>query len=182
MFWKKSKLPKPTQFVKDEGGLREDFPYPERYCSIYISEKHKEIVFVPMGRIDPWKSRELDSVIVKEWPLNIGELQDCIQTTLDKWKDQVDDIEPGNKLWYSLNNSKAKTQHSFRVDYVHLTLTTDMDRKYGQGEVERITVKASPFDWSEVRYKLVGTNHLMETQIAQLVIDISKACEKIRTN
>ena len=63
-----------------------------------------------------------------------------------------------------------------------MSLTTDLERKYGQGEVERILVKASPKNWTDDNYKLIGKNHLMETQVAQVVIDIFKACEKIRTN
>ena len=133
-----------------------------------------------MGRIDPWKSRELDTIVVKEWPLNIGELQDTIQETLDKWIDPVDDIKPSNDNWHSFNKSKAKTQNSFNVDYVQMCLTTDMGREYGQREVERIIIEASPKKWHEDNYKLIGRNHLMDTQVAQVVIDIYNACEKIR--
>jgi hypothetical protein len=183
MLWKKKiKISEPLKFESETNELREDFPYPERYCWLYISEKFNEILFVPMGKIDDWKSRELDSVIVKDWPINIGELQKCILEALDKWQDPVPDTKPNNENWHSLNNSKAKTQRSYVVDYVHVRLTTDMKRKYGQGEVERITVEAAPKDWTEDSYNLMGCNHLSETQVAQVVLDIHKACEKIRTN
>lgn len=183
MFWKnKNKIPEPLEFETKVEKKSEDFPYRERHCWLYISSKYNEILFVPMGKIDPWSSSELDSIIVKDWPLNIGELQDLIQETLDKWTEPVDDIKPSNDNWHSFNASKSKTQKSFQVDYVQLSLKTDMEREYGQGEVERILVKATPKNWNHDNYKLIGKNHLIETQVAQVVIDIFNACEKIRTN
>jgi hypothetical protein len=181
MFWKnRNKIPEPLELEVDKGEKREAFPFPERHCWLYISSKYKEILFVPMGKIDPWRSSELDSVVVKEWPMNIGELQDAIQETLDKWIDPIDENKPSNDNWHSFNKSKAKTQRSFKVDYVQMSLTTDLEREYKQGEVERIIVKASPIDWNGDNYKLVGKNHLVETQVAQVVLDIFSACERIR--
>lgn len=183
MFWKKKvKLPEPLEFGLNSDEKRERFPYRERYCWIHISSKYDEIVFVPMGKIDHWKFREQDSVIVKKWPLNIGELQNTIQLTLDQWLDSVPDVESSNENWHSFNRSKAKTQRSFQTDYVDIRLATDMAREYGQNEVERIIVEASPKNWTDDSYKLIGRDHLIETRIAQLIIDIFKACEKIRTN
>jgi len=183
MFWKnKNKIPEPLEFEANVEKKREAFPFQERHCWLYISSKYGEILFVPMGKIDPWRSSELDSIVVKEWPLNIGELQYLIQEALDKWTDPVPDIKPSNDNWHSFNASKAKTQKSFQVDYVQMSLTTDLESEYGQGEVERIIVKASPKNWTDDNYKLVGKNHLLETQVAQVVIDIFNACEKIRTN
>jgi hypothetical protein len=180
MFWKNNKS-KPLEFGSEEKKKRESFPYPERQCWLYISSKYKEILFVPMGKVDAWKTSELDSIIIKEWPLNIGDLQEAIQLTFDRWLESVPDTNPSNENWHSFNKSKAKTQRSFRVDYVQMSLTTDLEREYGEGEVERILVEAYPKNWFEDNYKLVGKNHLMETQVAQVVIDIFKACEKIRT-
>lgn len=183
MFWKnKSKLPEPLKFGNEKDKKRAPFPYPERYCWLYISSKYNEILFVPMGKIDPWRSCELDSVVAKEWPMNIGDLQETIQETLDKWEDQMPDIKPSNENWHSYNTSKAKTQRSFSVDYVQMSLTTDLESEYGQGEVERIVIKASPKNWSNDNYTLVGKKHLVETNVAQVVIDIVNACEKIRAN
>lgn len=62
-----------------------------------------------------------------------------------------------------------------------MSLATDMDREYEQGEVDKIIVKATPVDWTEDTYKLIGENHLVETKFAQVVVDIYNACEKIRT-
>lgn len=183
MFWKnKNKTPESLNFRNKKENKRDPFPYPERHCWLYMSSKYNEILFVPMGKIDPWRSCELDSVIIKEWPINIGELQDTIRETLDKWTDPVSNVKLSNDNWHSFNASKAKTQKSFQVDYIQMSLTTDMEREYGQGEVERILVKASPKNWTDDNYKLVGKNHLMETQVAQVVIDIFNACEKIRKN
>ncbi len=177
----KNKRPEPPVLESHEMRNKEAFPFPERQCWLYISSKYKEVLFVPMGKIDKWKSRELNSVVSKQWPVNIGDLQDLIQETLDKWTDPVEDTEPSNDNWYSYNASKAKTRKSFEVEYVQMRLTTDMEREYGHGEVERIIIKASPKNWLDDNYKLVGKNHLMETQVAQVVIDVFSACEKIRT-
>lgn len=181
MFWKrKSKLPAPLEFDQKENKTREPFPYSERYCWLYISSRYEEILFVPMGKIDAWKSRELDAVVAKKWPLNIGELQDTIQETLDKWIDSVPDVNPSNDNWHSYNSSKAQTQKSFQVDYVQIRLTTDMERDYGPSELERIIVNASPQNWETDNYQLIGKSHLLETKVAQIVLDIFSACEKIR--
>ena len=182
MFWKKrnhlSELPVSHQKVETEEAV---YPYPERECWLYISSKYKEILFVPLGRVDKWHSRELDEVLVRDWPMNIGELQECIEQTLNNWKDPVPQQKVDKDHWPSFNSSKARTQHSFHVDYVQILLTTDLERSYQEGEVERILVKAAPFDWNDDNYLLIGRNHLIETQVAQVVLDIINACEKIRT-
>ena len=37
-------------------------------------------------------------------------------------------------------------------------------------------------NWTDDHYKLAGKNHLIETQVGQVVIDIFNACGKIRMN
>lgn len=135
-----------------------------------------------MGEIDPWKSRELEEVIAEKWPINIEKLQDLIDRTLDNWKSSVNDIKSSKENWHSYNTSKAKSQRSFKVDYVPINLRTNVDRQYGEKEAERIIVESSPKNWIEDNYKITGEEHLLDTQIAQLVLDVFNACEKIRTN
>jgi hypothetical protein len=176
MFWNK---------ISDFFGLgnktkAETHPYAGRHCWLYISSRYKEILFVPMGKVDPWMSRELDAVIVKPWPISIGELQDTIQATLDNCKSPVEKLEPSKDRWFSLKASKAKTQQSLKVDYVLMRLFTDLERPYAKGEVERIKVSAAPFGQSGT-YRLTGETHLSETRLAQIVLDIFSACETIRT-
>ena len=46
--------------------------------------------------------------------------------------------------------------------------------------MERITVTARPTAL-DTNYSLVGAGHLLDTKIAQIVIDIAEACDKIRS-
>ncbi|MBO6514965.1 MAG: hypothetical protein JJ975_00255 [Bacteroidia bacterium] len=151
-----------------------------RQCTLFISSKYKEIIFVPIGEVESFMHRELDSVVVKPWPMSIGELQEEIENTLNKYQNRVADLPPSNQTWYSLNASKAKSQRSFKVDYIDVNLFTDTHRPYGEGEVERIRVDAAPKDRLQNSYVLTGVSHLLETGVAQTVIDIFNACEKIR--
>ncbi len=181
MFWKnRVKISEPLKLESEVTSPREAFPFPKRQCWVYISSKYKEVVFVPMGEITPYKSKELNSVITKEWPLNIGELEESIRLTLDKWENNVPDSELSTNNWHSFNRSKAKTQQSFTVNYVPICLTTDLDKEYGISEAERIIVKGSPKEWHKTNYKIVGESHLLETHVSQTVLDIFNACEKIR--
>lgn len=183
MFWRnKSKISEPIDFKSDNKVKREALPFPQRRCWLYISSKYKEVIFVPMGKTNTGMSYELNSVVVKEWPLNIGELQQTIHETLDKWTKSIVEITPSKNNWHSFNASKAKTQQSFQIDYVQMSLTTDIEKGYEQCEVERIIVTASPKDWQKDNYKLINIAHLTETLVAQIVLDIFNACEKIRTN
>ena len=178
MFWKKNKKENLTSEQGDIDGNNP--PYSERWCWVYLSEKYNEILFIPIGNISEWEFRELDKVIVKEWPLNIGELQECVNTTLNNFEPKVDKIDNNNDNWFSFNNSKAKTQKSFNTDYITFQLKTDFSRDYQDGEVERFTVKSTPKDWDNARHYIIGTAHLMDTDIAQLILDINKDCQKIR--
>lgn len=177
MLWKKKKIETPE--INSENTHPTKYPF--RYCNIYISNRYNEILFVPIGKVDDWMYQELNSVIVKDWPLNIDELQNCIVETLNKWKESTERLKPDNNRWYSFNSSKSKSQHSFKVDYVQISITTDMENEYGPEEVERIIIKASPKDWQKDSYKLIGREHLLETKVAQVLIDIFKACVDIRT-
>ncbi|MBK7441433.1 MAG: hypothetical protein IPI65_07865 [Bacteroidetes bacterium] len=182
MFWNKKNIKPIGESVETNGsGKVEHFPFIERRCWLFISSKFKEILFVPVGK-DKISFNELDSIIIKQWPLKIEELQDCIQLTLDKFVQNVEDQPPTNENWYSLKNSKAKTQQSFKIEYVQIELKTDMEKEYGPKEVERILINAGPFDNLKTRYKLIGKSHLIDTEVAEVVVEIFNACEKIRTD
>ncbi len=180
MFWKKNKKEDSTSELKENN--ENSSTYSERSCWIYLSEKYNEILFVPIGNISEWRFRELDKVIVREWPLKIGELQDCVNLTLDNFEQIVSEIENNNENWFSFKNSKAKTQKSFNSDYIVFQLKTDFSREYADGEVERFNVKSSPRKWEKDRHYIMGTAHLTDTDIAQLILDINKDCQKIRNN
>tara|TARA_R100000935_G_scaffold3803_1_gene9470 strand:- start:1398 stop:1949 length:552 start_codon:yes stop_codon:yes gene_type:complete len=180
MFWNQKKKENPTSELNEKS--EQKTPYSEKSCWIYLSEKYKEILFVPIGIMTEWTFRELDNVIVKEWPLKIGELQKCVNITLDNFKQNVTEIENNNDNWFSFKNSKAKSQRSFNEDYIQFQLKTDFSREYADGEVERFNVKSSPRPWDKDRHYIIGTAHLVDTDIAQLILDINKDCQKIRNN
>jgi hypothetical protein len=76
---------------------------------------------------------------------------------------------------------QAKLNHSMRMSLITsgLGLRQISQDRMEMGEVERITVTASPTAL-DTNYALVGTGHLLDTKVAQIVIDIADACDKIR--
>jgi len=180
MFWKKKNIEVST--TKTQENNKKLSSYPERSCWLYLSEKYNEILFVPIGNISPWRSRELNKVIVKEWPLKMEELQNCVHITLDNFKPNVAEIENNNDNWFSYKKSKAKSQKSFKLDYVVFQLKTDFARNYEEGEVERFNIKSSSREWEKDRHYFTGTAHLIDADIAQLIVAINKDCQKIRSN
>ncbi|MBK8343054.1 MAG: hypothetical protein IPL12_06820 [Bacteroidetes bacterium] len=139
MFWNKKNIKPIGESVETNGsGKVEHFPFIERRCWLFISSKFKEILFVPVGETDKFSFIELNSIIIKPWPLNIEELQDCIQLTLDKFGQKIEDQPPTNENWYSLKNSKAKTQQSFKIelfskiDFFEQPKPRSAQRKYTQ--------------------------------------------------
>ncbi len=180
MFWNKKNKENSTSELNEKKDKKTT--YSERSCWIYLSEKYNEILFVPIGNTSEWTFRELDKVIIKEWPLKIGELQKCVNITLDNFEQNAIEIENNNDNWFSFKNSKAKTQKSFNSDYIVFQLKTDFTREYADGEVERFNVKSSPREWEKDRHYIIGTAHLIDTDIAQLILDINNDCEKIRKN
>jgi hypothetical protein len=150
--------------------------YPDRFCDLYISSKNNQILFVPYGKMDIGAYAEVDDIIADTWPCDFGKLQANIEATLGKFAPTVSYVKG---KWPSYEASKAKSQHAYESDYIRLRLKTDQSRSYGDGEVERITVTASPTAL-DTNYALVGTGHLLDTKVAQIVIDIADACDKIR--
>jgi hypothetical protein len=156
--------------------------YPSRHCDIYISTKYKQILFVPFGRIKGGMSAEHENIISDVWPCDFGKLQENINEALDRSlvaHANFDRVKFGRGNYPSYNNSKAKSESSFQSDYVKLRLETDTSREYGKGEAERIKVTAQPTAL-ETTYRLTGTYHLIDTEVAQLILDIFEACMKIR--
>jgi hypothetical protein len=156
------------------------FPY--RHCDIYISTKYKHILFVPFGRINGGTSAEHENIISDVWPCEFGKLQENIVEALDRGLVAHANFDPfkyRRGKYPSYNNSKAKSESSFRSDYILLRVETDTKREYEKGEVERITVTAQPTSLDST-YRLTGTYHLLDTYVAQLVLDIFEACMKIR--
>jgi hypothetical protein len=150
--------------------------YPYRYCALYISSKNRQILFVPYGKMEIGAFAEIDDVIVDTWPCDFGKLQANIEATLGKFAPVVSYVKG---KWPSYEASKATSRRAYESDYIGIRLETDQSKSYGDGEVERITVSAIPTAL-DTSYSLVGTGHLLDTKIAQIVIDIADACEKIR--
>lgn len=159
-----------------------DLRYPYRHSALYISEKYKEILFIPFGRVNGGLSAEHENTLSDTWPCDFGKLADNIREVLDRSLVAHAGYDPhkyGRANYPSYNASKAKSERSFQTDYVLLRLETDTTRDYAKGEVERITVTAKPTSGDHT-YCLTGVYHLIDTKVAQLVLDIYEACMKIR--
>jgi hypothetical protein len=168
MFWKKAKPSQPMQQI--------NVPHLYRCCCLYISDKYKHIMFVPQGKADIGLFVEVDNIISDSWPCDFGKLQLNIEEALNRYLPSATYVK-GN--WPAYNNSKAKSQKSFEYDYIGIWLETDMSRTYGEREVERIKVSAQPSSL-DITYSLIGYRHLLDTKVAQMVIDIFEGCSKIR--
>lgn len=156
----------------------DDFPHPRRFCDLYISDKYKEILFVPWGKVDNGMYAEVDNLIIDVWPCKFQDLQQNIENVLKRYLSKTAYVKG---KWPSLDNSQAKSQKSFESDYIRIRLETDTSRSYSDGEVERIKVSAQPTALDNT-YSLTGCGHLLNTQVAQIVLDIFEACSKIRNN
>ena len=119
---------------------------------------------------------EIDDIVVDTWPCDFGKLQANIEATLNKFAPTAIHVKG---KWPSYEASKATSQSAYKADYIAFRLKTDLSRSYGEGEVERITVTATP-SALDTTYSLVGTSHLLDTRVAQIVVDIAEACDKIR--
>jgi len=170
MFWKKDK--------QSNSDKEDNFPHPYRFCDLYISDKYKQILFVPYGKVDNGTYAEVDNLIIDNWPCKFQDLETNIEEALKRFSAKTVWIKG---KWPSYDNSKAKTQKSYEADYIRLRLETDRNRSYGDGEVERIKVTAQPTSLDNT-FHLTGTGHLLDTKIAQIVLDIFEACLKIRNN
>jgi hypothetical protein len=169
MFWKKENK---QTLSKDN-----HFPHPFRFCNLFISEKYHEFLFVPYGKVDNWAHVEVDNLIIDTWPCKFQDLQSNIEEVLKRYLPKTEYIKG---KWPSFEKSKAKSKKSFETDYIRIRLETDLSQSYGDGEVERIKVSAQPSVLDNT-FSLVGSTHLLDTQVAQIVIDILEACMKLRS-
>jgi len=163
MFWKKK--------TQDKSSRQ------RRFCDLYISDKYKQIIFVPYGKADSGLYAEVDNLIIDAWPCKFQDLQTNIEETLNRYLPSTVYVK---SKWPSYENSKAKSQKSFESDYIRIRLETDLSRPYGDGEVERIEVSATPTPL-DTTFSLVGCTHLLDTKVAQVVLDIFEACLKIQS-
>ena len=169
MFWKRDN--------KQASANNNHFPHPYRICDICISEKYHEILFVPYGKVENGMHAEVDNLIIAKWPCKFEDLQLNIEEILRRYLSQTTYVKG---KWPSFEKSKAKSQKSYETDYVRIRLGTDLSSSYGDGEVERIKVNAQP-TLLDNTFSLVGCTHLLDTKVAQVVLDIYEACMKIRS-
>ncbi|WP_343303795.1 hypothetical protein AAHN97_19710 [Chitinophaga niabensis] len=113
------------------------------------------------------------------WPCKFQDLQTNIEEALNRYQPLVP-YDKDKSFWHTFDLSKAKTRRSFETDYISIHLSTDTTKEYGSHEIERIRVSAEPSPQDNT-YSLAGCSHLVETRIAQITLDIYKACVKIRS-
>lgn len=154
-----------------------DSTYSYKLARVYISEKYKEILFVPMGKVNEGTYMETFEIIEDQWPCDFGEMEANLENMLNKYNPQM---EKHDDFWPAYKVSKAKSQKAFTEHYILIRLESDYKNSYGEGEAERINVRAqaSPLETS---YYLIAQKHLIDTNLAQAVIDIFNACMKIRS-
>ncbi|MCB0284933.1 MAG: hypothetical protein KDF60_20300 [Calditrichaeota bacterium] len=169
MFWKKNK----PNLKNSESLISRKY----RFCSVYISTKYSQIIFIPWGKTGNGAYAEIEEISVDSWPCEFSSLQTNIEKTLNLYSEKHEYIK-GN--WPSYKKSKAKSQKSYESDYVFINIETDLTKPYLEMEKERITVTARPTQL-DTSYKLTGTTHNIDTKVAQLVLDIFSACERIRS-
>jgi len=71
MLWKKNK--------QSNSDKEDKIPYLYRFCDLYISDKYKQILFVPYGKIDNSGYAEVDNLIIDNWPCTFQELETNIE-------------------------------------------------------------------------------------------------------
>lgn len=120
---------------------------------------------------------ELDNLIIDKWPCRFQDLQTNIEEALKRFSPTATYIKG---KWLGFERSQAKSQRSYETDYIRIRLETDLSRSYEDGEVERIKVTAHPTALDDT-YSLVGCTHLLDTKVAQIVVDIYEACMKIKS-
>lgn len=155
-------------------------PYPELLARIYISEKFKEILFVPMGCIeDSFGSLFMETfdIISDTWPCDFGELQNNIEILLSSYKTSM---PRHDTMWPAHQASRSKTRKAFSEHYILFHLRSDDKRLYYPGEGERIFVRtqASPL---ETTYYMVALESREGPKLAQAIVDMFDACMKIRS-
>ncbi len=166
-----------TKTIRTNSDKQINLPHPYRFCNLYISDKFKQILFTPFGGLENGMHAEVDNIIVDTWPCKFEDLQTNIEETLRRFSDKAIYVKG---KWPSFDNSKAKSHRSFETDYITIRLETDLTRNYGEHEVERIKVSARPTSLDNT-YTLNGCGHLIDTKVAQIVLDIFEACLKIRS-
>ena len=169
MFWEKESRQPSTK--------ERHFPHQNRFCDLYISDKNHEILFVPYGKVENGMHAEVDNLIIDKWPCRFQDLQANIEKALNRYLPKTNYIAG---KWPSFDNSKAKSQKAYEADYIRIRLETDLTRNYGEGEVERIKVTAQR-TYLDNTFSLIGCTHLLDTKVAQVVMDIYEACMKIRS-
>ena len=174
MFWRKKHIRE-----IDISHLEAGIPiYRPRSCKVKISSKYNQVLFIPFGKMESWITKELKFVITDNWPLDIATFQNHLGLTLDHYKSNLKDEEASNEIWYSYKVSKAKSQHSFEVDYVSLIFES-IDKEYSDGEAEEIKVSAIPRKGLDY-FSLTCQRHMVGIEVSQMAYDIFSACEKIR--
>ena len=59
--------------------------YPFRFCHLYISDRFKQIIFVPFCKNENGWYAEINDLIIDSWPCNFEILQHNIETILDRY-------------------------------------------------------------------------------------------------
>jgi hypothetical protein len=95
MFWKKEKH---ELTVKND---KHSHPY--RFCYLYISEKYKQILFVPYSKQEIGIYKELDNLIIDTWPCKFQDLQTNIEKVLNSFSQLPTNVKA---TWPSFENSK----------------------------------------------------------------------------
>jgi hypothetical protein len=167
MFWNKKK--ELAKVSMEQPFLKE--------CWLFVSPELEEILLVPTIKSINVRyglfTVEQDDVIVKSWP---SDLEYIGQLTLDCFNNCIPTNEDINDFdnWPSLNNSKAKSQQQFKVEYIWIRVYQRADN------LDYCDLIAYPYHFDVAEFHLVTGSALSKESLGDAIASLIKGCQKIR--
>ncbi len=139
--------------------------------SIYISDKHRQIIINPKQENDAGIIYEQDNGNVSDFPIDKGMLGQLLIDNLNKYSIKDVNLRDNKRTdWPAFKQGKSKSVTTFEKEYIHIFITSTNDSNI------ILTLSGRPFVSSELTVDSTISFHADKSEIGRRVLNIYDAC------
>ena len=139
--------------------------------SIYISDKHKQIIIAPRYQNESGIIYEQENCFITEYPIDLIVFGTEVIKSLNQYSIKDNSLRDYKTTdWPAFKNSKSKSVVGFENEYINITINSANDSNL------ILIIEGRPFKTSELTINSTISFYADKQELGQRIDDVYQAC------